>query len=102
VCVWTHYFAGSSSQQASEPRDSDPREISLPQKKAVPKARTNGGNGTLTVVEVDMQRGGGGGNTACEDDDDDDGDNDVEDMSSSDNGSDADTGACGNEVGDFC
>jgi len=87
-------FAGSS-QHLAESRESDPREICLPQKKVVSKSRIPSDNGTLTV-EVERRQSSG---TADDDDnEDDDADNDVDDVSSSDSISDVDTAACCSEV----
>jgi len=89
-------MTGSGHQSAAESRDSrdsDPHEICLPQKKAVPKCRVAGGHSTLTV-EVERRRSSG----TADDDDDDDADNDVDDVSSSDSTSDIDTAACCSEV----
>jgi len=85
-------------QQSTECRESDPREICLPQKKALSKPPLSTSDSGATVT-VEMERRRSSGGTVDDDDnDDDDADNDVDDVSSSDSTSDIDTAACCSEV----
>jgi len=96
--------AGSSSQHSSESRESDSRDVTLPQKKAVVKPRSAGGSsvgcGTVTVVQVDAS-GRRSSSSAGDRDDNDDIDDEIDDDADdvSDSNSDVDTtAACCSQV----
>ena len=93
---------GSGSQHSSESRESDSRDVILPQKKAVAKARSSGvvvsGAGAVTVVKVEQRRRGSSTGDHDDQDDDDDVDDDADDDSNSDSTSDVDTAAGCSEV----
>ena len=86
--------AGSSSQHSSESRESDLRDVTLPQKKAVAKVQSVSGCGIVTVVQVEQRRRSS--SSAGDHDDIDDEIDDVDDVS--DSTSDVDTTATCSQV----